>query len=81
MYRAIIAITGMMVLTGCSELQVIGKATLRELTADSISVDSERYKSRSARTRLVETQAVIVKASLPDGKTFQSGKKELWRHN
>jgi len=80
MSRAIMVIIGMMMLTGCSELQVIGKATIRELTADTISVDGERYKARPARKRSGETQAVVASAMV-GGQIVKAEQRELWRHN
>jgi hypothetical protein len=71
----------MMMLAGCSELQVIGKATIREFAADSISVDSERYKPRPSKKRTIETRTLVAKANIVDGKLESPQRKELWRNN
>ena len=82
MYRTVLAVIGMMMLTGCSELQIIGKATVRELGAESVvSVESERYKARKAPARVRETGVLVAAASAPTTNVAKSQRKELWRNN
>jgi outer membrane murein-binding lipoprotein Lpp len=84
MKRFAVCILGCLVLTGCSELQVIGRATVRELSADAISVEKDRYRLRPARqTKVAETRTQVAKvdqASLPDARQGDATHKELWRH-
>ncbi|MBT0666088.1 hypothetical protein KI809_17385 [Geobacter pelophilus] len=80
MKKLAICILGCVVLTGCSELQVIGKATLREFAADTISVETERYKARPAKKHN-DSQTLVAKASMLDGKLAKAERKELWRNN
>ena len=84
MTRLIALMIAMVLLCGCSELQVIGKASIREITADAISVEKERYAARSARTKArFETSMVLAKAETRIIDPRSSGpndQKELWRH-
>ncbi|GAM10101.1 hypothetical protein OR1_02388 [Geobacter sp. OR-1] len=80
MKKLAICILGCVVLTGCSELQVIGKATIRELAADSISVETERYKPRPVKKQ-IESRTLVANASILDGRLEKKERKELWRNN
>ncbi len=84
MSRFAVCILGCLVLTGCSELQVIGRATVRELSADSISVEKDRYRLRPARqARVAESRTQVAKISQdtqPDDRQGETTRKELWRH-
>jgi outer membrane murein-binding lipoprotein Lpp len=84
MKRFALYILGCLVLTGCSELQVIGRATVRELSADTISVEKDRYRVRPARQpKVVEKRTQLAKVdqvSLPEARKSDSTSKELWRH-
>lgn len=79
-----LSILGLLVLTGCSELQVIGRATVRELSADAISVEKERYQPRPARQpKKDEIKIMVAGNNLPSVKakvTQVASSKELWRH-
>lgn len=78
-----LSILGLLVLTGCSELQVIGRATVRELSADAISVEKERYQPRPARQpKKDESKSMVAKSGIPAVKapvTQVAASKELWR--
>lgn len=84
MKRFAVCIIGCLVLTGCSELQVIGRATVRELSADAISVEKDRYRLRPARpAKIAEVRTQVAKvdqASLADARLGDASRKELWRH-
>lgn len=83
MRQVALSILGLLVLTGCSELQVIGRATVRELTADAISVDKQRYQPRPAREpKKDEGKTMVAQAGLSPAKgqfTQVASTKELWR--
>jgi hypothetical protein len=77
-----ISILGLMVLTGCSELQVIGRATVRELSADAISVEKARYQPRPVRQQKNETKTMVAQSKIPPVKApvaQVASTKELWR--
>ncbi len=84
MGRFAVCILGCLVLTGCSELQIIGRATVRELSADSISVEKDRYQLRLAsQPKVTESLTQVAKvdqASLTDVRQGDVKHKELWRH-
>jgi hypothetical protein len=84
MKRFALYLLGCLVLTGCSELQVIGRATVREISADAISVEKDRYRVRPARQpRVVETRTLLAKVNQPaiaDARQGEATSKELWRH-
>jgi outer membrane murein-binding lipoprotein Lpp len=79
-----LSILGLLVLTGCSELQVIGKATVRELSADAISVEKERYQPRPARQpKKDENKTMVAQSGISPVKapaTQVASTRELWRH-
>jgi len=84
MKRVAACILGCLVITGCSELQVIGRATVRELSADAISVEKDRYKQRLAsQPKVSESRTQVAKVdqpSLSDVRQGDATRKELWRH-
>jgi len=81
MKKLAICILGSLILTGCSELQVIGKATIREFGAESVSVEGERYKMRPAKKIVIQSKTLVAKASMLDGRLEKSDRRELWRNN
>lgn len=52
-YMILILVLGLVTLTGCSELQVIKSATLRELRAEAISLDTVAQQKESIQDELI----------------------------
>lgn len=84
MKRFAMAMLGLLVLTGCSELQVIGRATVRELSADAVNVEKERYQPRPARQpKRDEGKPMVAQIGVSAVKapvTQVASSRELWRH-
>ncbi|MBI5657053.1 MAG: hypothetical protein HZC44_09695 [Geobacter sp.] len=82
MKRLALFILGSLVLTGCSELQVIGKATFRELGADAISVEKQRYLARKARPTTPSGSrtmlAQVAEPQAPVSRPAEGARRELW---
>lgn len=82
MLRSLALIMTMFALTGCSEIQVISKAMVREVNADAICVERERYQQRPAsQPRKSEARTLLAKAVPVSEVEGRSGvkSKELWR--
>jgi len=82
MLRSLALVMTMFALTGCSEIQVISKAMVREVNADAICVERERYQAGPARQpRQAETRTLLAKATPVGEVVGRSGmkSKELWR--
>lgn len=80
MLRSISFILTIALLSGCSEMQVIGNAAMRELRADAISVESISYNyNRKLAAREGVTGVMMAKAETgvqdTDGRTAGSEKK------
>ena len=82
MKRLAILVLGCMIMTGCSELQVIGRATVRELSADAVSVDHGRYEARQGKPVGSDEKPPLVAQAdpIPLMKARSAGpkQKELW---
>ncbi len=51
-FMILIMVLGLVALTGCSELQVIKNATLRELRAEAVSLDTVAHQKEPAQDQL-----------------------------
>lgn len=52
-YMILILVFGLVTLTGCSELQVIKSATLRELRAEAMSLETVAQQKAPAQDQLI----------------------------
>lgn len=48
MKKLLLILSGLMLLSGCAELRVIGNAAVTELNADAISVEMAAYEPKAA---------------------------------
>lgn len=62
--------------SGCSELHVIGKATVRELSSDAINVEQASYRPPE---QIVDPSKITVAKAAP-AKAKKEKKKGLWEH-
>lgn len=75
MARLLLAGVMVMILSGCSELQIIGRAAVNELRADAINVEWARYNEDEELAQL-KNKTMVAQAELP---SFAAAKKQLMR--
>jgi hypothetical protein len=57
-------------------------ASVRELSADAISVEKERYQPRQApEIKRVDSPILVAKVARLEGRQAKAGARELWRNN
>lgn len=73
MLRYILIILSISILTGCSELKVIGNAAVRELRADGMNVEQISYNYH-AKLEAKERSGAVMMAKADEGRVATSGK-------
>lgn len=70
----LVLVAAAITMTGCAELKVIGKATVRELTSDAINVERASYElpEQLAEAKKVQVAQAAQKTKQPERK------KGLW---
>ncbi len=73
MLRYILIILSILLLTGCSELKVIGNAAVRELRAEGMNVEQISYNYH-AKLEAKEVSGVVMMAKADAGGIVTNGK-------
>jgi len=74
MMRILFLVAVAMVMSGCAELKVIGKATVRELSSEAINVEKASYELPEQLLEVKKTQV----AQAEQAKKQPERKKGLW---
>ena len=74
MMRILFLVAVAMAMTGCAELKVIGKATVRELSSEAINVEKASYELPEQLLEVKKTQV----AQAEQAKKQPERKKGLW---
>lgn len=73
-----LSVAGLLI-SGCSELRVIGMATVRELSSDAINVEQASYRPPEQAIEVQKTQ--LAKATPPAGQEKKKERKKgLWEN-
>lgn len=70
-----------MAVSACSELHVIGKAAMRELSSEAINVEQASYRTQDQAVKPEKTKVAQATTPLPEPpKMKKERRKGLWEH-
>lgn len=75
---ALVTLTVVMAISGCSELRIIGVATVRELTSDAINVEQASYQLAEQKPEAETTKVAQAPPRPMPAKKKAEQKKGLW---